>query len=41
MPSGRSSFASKSMMLKKVENRVGARTHPYLTPLEIGKSEED
>ena len=28
MPSGRSSFASRSMMLKKMENDVGARTHP-------------
>ena len=37
MPSGRSSFASRSMMLKKMENNVGARTHPCLTPLEMGK----
>ena len=33
----RSSFASRSMMLKKMENNVGARTHPCLTPLEMGK----
>ena len=31
------SFASRSMMLKKMENNVGARMHPCLTPLEIGK----
>ena len=24
-------------MLKKMENNVGARTHPCLTPLEMGK----
>ena len=35
--SGRSSSASWSMMLKKMENNVGARTHPCLTPLEMGK----
>ena len=33
----RSSFASRSMMLKKMENNVGARTHPCSRPLEIGK----
>ena len=32
-----SSFASRSMMLKKMENNVGARIHPCLTPLEVGK----
>ena len=32
-----SSFASRSMMVKKMENNVGARTHPGLTPLEMGK----
>ena len=32
-----SSFASRSMMLKKIENNVGARIHPCLTPLEVGK----
>ena len=32
-----SSFASRSMMLRKMENNVGARTHPCLTPLETGK----
>ena len=37
MPSSRSSFASRSMMLKKMENNVGARMHPCLTPLEMGK----
>ena len=37
MPSDRSSFTSRSMMLKKLENNVGARTHPCLTPLEMGK----
>ena len=37
MLSGRSSFASRSMMLKKMENNMGARTHPCLTPLEKGK----
>ena len=26
-----------SMMLKKMENNVGARMHPCLMPLEIGK----
>ena len=36
MPSGRSSFASRSMMLKKMENNMGARMHPCLTPLEMG-----
>ena len=29
--------ASRSMMLKKMENNVGARTHACLTPLEMGK----
>ena len=37
MPSGRFSFASLRMMLKKMENNVGARTHPCLTPFEMGK----
>ena len=37
MPSGRSSFASQSMMLKKTENNTGARTHLCLTPLKMGK----
>ena len=37
MPSGRSSFSSKSMILKKIENNVGARTYPCLTLLEMGK----
>ena len=31
-----SSFASRSMMLKKMENNVGASMHPCLTPLEMG-----
>ena len=35
-PSGRSSFALRSMMPKKLENFV-LRTHPCLTPLEMGK----
>ena len=35
--SGGSSFASRSMMLKTMENHVGVRTHPCLTPLEMGK----
>ena len=30
-------FASRSMMLKKMENNVGTRTHPRLTLLEMGK----
>ena len=30
-------FDSRSMMLKKMENNVGARTQPCLTPLEMGK----
>ena len=30
-------FASRSMMLKKMENNVGARTQPCSTPLEMGK----
>ena len=30
-------FDSQSMMLKKMENNVGARTQPCLTPLEMGK----
>ena len=30
MPFGRSSFASRSMMLKKMENNVGARTQDAL-----------
>ena len=37
MPSGRSSFATRSMMLNKMENNVGARMHPCLTPFEMGK----
>ena len=37
MPSSRSSFASRIVMLKKMENKVEARTHPYMTPLEMGK----
>ena len=37
MPSGRSSFASQSMMLKMMENNVGIRINPCLSPLEIGK----
>ena len=32
-----SSFASWSMMLKKMENNMGARRHPGLMPLEMGK----
>ena len=36
MPSSRSSFASWSMMLK-MENKVGARMHPCLMPLEMRK----
>ena len=35
--SGRFSFASRSMMVKKMENNVGARTQPCLTPLQMGK----
>ena len=35
--SGWSPFASRSMMLKKMENNVRARTHPCLKPLEMGK----
>ena len=38
---GRSSFASRSMMLKKMENNVGARIHPCLTPLEMGIEASD
>ena len=30
-------FSSRSMMLKKMENNVRARTHPCLKPLEMGK----
>ena len=30
-------FASRSMMLKKMENNVEARMQPCLTPLEMGK----
>ena len=30
-------LASQSMMLKKMENNVGARMQPCLTPLEMGK----
>ena len=37
MPSGRSYFTSRCMMLKKMENKVGARTLPSFTPLEVGK----
>ena len=37
MAPGRSSFASRNMMLKKMENNVGARMHPCLMPLEMGK----
>ena len=37
IPYGRSSFASRIMMLKKLENNVGARMHPCVTPLEMGK----
>ena len=29
--------ASRSMVLKKMENTVAARTHPFLMPLETGK----
>ena len=40
MLSGRSSFASQSMMLKRMENNGeggGGRRHPCLMPLEMGK----
>ena len=37
MPSGKSSFASWSMMLMKMESNVGARMRPCLMPLEMGK----
>ena len=37
MLSGRSSFASWSIMLKKIENSVGSRMHSCLMLLEIGK----
>ena len=37
MLSGRSLFAAWSMMLKKRENKVGARMHSCLMLLEIGK----
>ena len=30
-------FSSRSMMLKKMENNMGARMHPCLTLLEMGK----
>ena len=30
-------FCLKNMMLKKVENNVGSRTHPCLMPSEMGK----
>ena len=30
-------FCLTEMMLKKMENNAGARTHPCLTPLEMGK----
>ena len=30
-------FCLRRMMLKKMGNNVGARTHPCLTPLEMGK----
>ena len=35
---GRSSFASLSMMLKKMENNVGTRTHPCLMLLGDGEA---
>ena len=38
MPSGKSSFALRSMMLKKMGNNVGARTQPSLTPFEMGEA---
>ena len=28
---------SRNMRLKKMENMVGARTHPFFTPLKMGK----
>ena len=37
MPSDRFSFASWNMMLKKMENNVGTREHPSLTPFEMRK----
>ena len=37
MPSSWSSFASRSMILKKTKNKLGAETHTSLTPLETGK----
>ena len=32
-----SSETLRCMMLKEMENNFGARTHPCLTPLEMGK----
>ena len=34
---GRSYFAPQSMMPRKMENKLGARTQPCLTPLDMGK----
>ena len=38
--STKSSFASRNIKLKRMENKVGARTHPCLTPFAIGKLSE-
>ena len=40
MPSFMSSLASRSSILKNIENKVGARIHPCLTPFEMGKVSE-
>ena len=37
-PSSRSSVTSLSIILKKMLNRVGARTQPFFTPLTMGKN---
>ena len=40
IPSTKSSFASRNIKLKRMENKVGARKHPCLTPFAIGKLSE-
>ena len=40
IPSTKSSFASRNIKLKRMENKAGARTHPCLTPFAIGKLSE-
>ena len=40
IPSTKSSFASRNIKVKRMENKVGTRTHPCLTPFAIGKLSE-